>query len=94
MLLKGLWDMIVDFFNLIPKSIYFLYATLASAVDAMQALIRKLAGLDVYYQVIQGQEKGTAVAMRDPLTEFVYERECVDHKSFDRSHQAFSSYSG
>ena len=65
-LLKNFWNIIVDFFNLIPKIIYFLYASLASCVDAMQLLVRKLAGLDVYYQ------SGSAVAGRDPLTEFIY----------------------
>lgn len=64
--LKNFWNIITDFFNLIPKVIYFLYASLASCVDAMQLLVRKLAGLDVYYQ------SGSAVAGRDPLTEFIY----------------------
>lgn len=71
---KSLLNIIVDFFNLIPKTIYFLYACLASAVDAMQAFVRKLAGLDVYWIAsgVAGSSETQAVAQRDPLTEFIY----------------------
>ena len=69
-LFSGLWDIVTDFFNLIPKVIYFLYATVACGVDAMQAFIRKLAGLDTYFQV-KGSET-VAVSMKDPLTDFIY----------------------
>lgn len=68
---KNFWNMIGDFFDLIPKVIYFLYASFASAVDAMQALVRKLAGLDVYYQAAQSGG-AQAIARKDPLTEFIY----------------------
>ena len=65
-IIGGLWDKIRAFFDIIPKVIYFLYAALSSGVDAMQALVRKLAGLDVYYV------GGSEVAQTDPLSEFVY----------------------
>ena len=66
----SLWGKIKTIFDLIPKAIYFLYACLASAIDALQALVRKLAGLDVYYQTVQGESQ--VVSNTDPLTEFVY----------------------
>lgn len=47
-------DFIVGFFAFIPQLIYFLYASIASFLDLLQYLIRKLAGLDVYY--VDGQE--------------------------------------
>ncbi len=62
------WGKLKTIIDVIPKIIYLLYACLASAVDALQALVRKLAGLDVYYQATTGE----AVADTDPLTEFVY----------------------
>lgn len=64
------WEQIATFVDLIPKGIYLLYACLASAVDAMQALVRKLAGLDYYYQTINGNPN--LVTGTDPLTEFIY----------------------
>lgn len=49
----GLFDWIGDFFkalfNLIPKVMYLLYASLACILDILQLFFRKLAGLDVYY---------------------------------------------
>lgn len=62
----GLWDKIRAFFDIIPKTIYFLYAALSSGVDAMQALVRKLAGLDSY---LIGD---ATVVKTDPLSEFIY----------------------
>ena len=64
----GFWQCLATIVDIIPKFIYFLYAAIVSAVDAMQALIRKLAGLDVYYQT----QTGEAVSGTDPLTEFIY----------------------
>ena len=64
--LAGLWDIVADFLAIIPKVIYFVFASISSCVDAMQALVRKLAGLDVYYQA------GEAITNTDPLTEFIY----------------------
>lgn len=64
------WGKLATILDLIPKAIYFLYACLSSAVDALQALVRKLAGLDVYYQTVNGEAQ--AVSGVDPLTEFVY----------------------
>lgn len=52
-MLLGLFDWIGDFFkalfNLIPKIMYLLYASLACIIDVLQLFFRKLAGLDVYY---------------------------------------------
>lgn len=49
----GMFDWIGDFFkalfNLIPKVVYLLYASLACVIDILQLFFRKLAGLDVYY---------------------------------------------
>lgn len=50
---KGIFQKIVDFFlgffAFLPQTIYFLYASMASLLDVLQYLVRKLAGLDVYY---------------------------------------------
>ena len=59
MLLEASWfskivDMITGFLAIIPQVMYFLYACCASFLDLLQYLIRKLAGLDVYY--VNGQE--------------------------------------
>lgn len=62
------WEKVATIFDILPKTIYFLYACLASAVDAMQALVRKLAGLDTYFRA----DTGAAVIGTDPLSEFVY----------------------
>lgn len=49
----GILDWIKDFFlgilDNIPRLVYFFFAAFASGVDALQNLLRKLAGLDVYY---------------------------------------------
>ncbi len=49
----GMFDWIGEFFksmfDLIPKVMYLLYASLASLMDVLQLFFRKLAGLDVYY---------------------------------------------
>ncbi len=57
----GLFDWIGDFFkslfDLIPKIMYLLYASMACVLDVLQLFFRKLAGLDVYYvdgKAIQG----------------------------------------
>lgn len=42
-------DFFGELFSLIPKVIYFLYASFISLIDLIQLLFRKLAGLDVYY---------------------------------------------
>ncbi len=52
--LLGSWldkiiNFILGFFAFIPQVMYFLYASIASLLDVLQFLIRKLAGLDVYY---------------------------------------------
>jgi hypothetical protein len=46
---EGLVDFITGFFAFIPMSIYFLYTTCVSFLDLLQYVMRKLAGLDVYY---------------------------------------------
>lgn len=60
MMLKSSWfqklkDFIIGFFAFIPQIMYFLYTCCASFLDFLQYLIRKLAGLDVYY--IDGVEQ-------------------------------------
>ena len=72
----SLWNYFTCFFDYIPKIMYFLYAAVASCLDAMQLLMRRLAGLDVYYVnrdtgglVTSGT--GTATT-GDPVMEFIY----------------------
>lgn len=52
-MLLGAFDWIQDFFksmlDFIPKLLYLLYASLAGLLDIFQLVMRKLAGLDVYY---------------------------------------------
>lgn len=71
-LLLGFWQDVGDFFmgivNLIPQIVYFLFTAFSSGIDAMQSLIRKLAGLDTYY-IVDTKE---AFTQKDPLTEFIY----------------------
>lgn len=45
----GIKDWLSELFSLIPKFMYFLCATLMSLIDSLQFVLRKLAGLDVYY---------------------------------------------
>ena len=59
------WDKVGTIFDVIPKVIYLLFACIASAADAMQLLVRRMCGLDLYY--VNGQ----TVEMQDPLTEFI-----------------------
>lgn len=53
LMLSSWWQKIVDFVTgllaFIPQFMYFLYTCMASFLDFLQYLIRKLAGLDVYY---------------------------------------------
>ena len=58
-------DQFLTIFDIIPKIIYLMYSCFASAADAMQLLVRRLCGLDLYY--IDGEE----VLLTDPLTEFI-----------------------
>ncbi len=62
----GLWDYVTCLFDNIPKIIYFLYAALASCLDLLQCLMRKLAGLDTYWV------NETAYTQQDPILEFIY----------------------
>ncbi len=52
-MLLGIFDWVGDFFkslfDLIPKVVYLLYASLACVMDVLQLFFRKIAGLDVYY---------------------------------------------
>ena len=68
----GLLEKIKSFFDIIPKVIYFIYAAIASGIDAMQALVRKLAGLDIYYMNGTTAGDGGAIVEKDPLTEFIF----------------------
>ncbi len=54
-------DIITGFFAIIPQSMYFLYASIASVLDMFQFVLRKLAGLDVYY--VNGTEKSGDVVI-------------------------------
>lgn len=67
-MLLGIFDWVGDFFkslfDLIPKVVYLLYASLACVIDVLQLFFRKLAGLDVYYV------DGEAVA-GDLVTNFI-----------------------
>ena len=47
--LDGLIDFFTGFAAFIPMTIYFVYTSCASFLDFLQYLLRKLAGLDVYY---------------------------------------------
>ena len=67
----GFWDKVGTIFDVIPKVIYYLYAALASGVDALQALVRKLAGLDSYWTATAAGGANAVVQHRDPLSEFV-----------------------
>jgi hypothetical protein len=67
----GIGDSIAELISLalsnIPKAIYFMYACIASALDALQGLMRRLAGLDVYYDA-----GNNAIEKTDPVLEFIY----------------------
>lgn len=58
-MLNGIFSLITDFvtgiFAFIPQMMYFVYTCAASAIDFLQYVLRKLAGLDVYY--VNGQEQ-------------------------------------
>lgn len=69
--LDNIGDFLADFFmgilNLIPKFVYFVFAIFTSGIDGLQCIIRKLAGLDIYYSA-----SDEAFSNVDPLTEFIY----------------------
>lgn len=58
-MLLGLFDwvgeLLMNLLNIIPKVIYLFYASLACVLDVLQLFFRKLAGLDVYYQMVDGK---------------------------------------
>ena len=62
-----IWEYFTVLFDTIPKTIYFYYAAVASALDALQCLMRRLAGLDVYYV----GNNNTPVTGQDPASEFI-----------------------
>ena len=57
----NLKDWLSELFSLIPKFMYFLCATLMGLIDALQYVLRKLAGLDVYY--VDGKEQTGDIAL-------------------------------
>lgn len=65
----SLWDYITVFFDYIPKIMYFLYAALASVLDAIQCLMRKLIGLDTYWHA--GEQINPSM-QSDPVLNFIY----------------------
>ena len=62
----GWWEGIVTIVDAIPKLVYLLYTCVASAVDAMQLLVRRICGLDLYFN-----NQGQVIRDQDPLTEFI-----------------------
>lgn len=83
-MLGGLWtkfqDFLIGIVAFIPQFIYFLYTCCISFLDLMQYLIRKLAGLDVYYvntgsmsgDIISDFSSGTGQAVTgDIITDFI-----------------------
>lgn len=71
----SLWQYFSCFLDMIPRAIYFIYASIASCLDALQCLLRRLAGLDVYY-VKNGSDfwgnNYDPVKGQDPVLEFIY----------------------
>ncbi len=68
-MLGGVWQKVTDFFTgilaIIPQVLFFIYTCCASLMDLMQFVIRKVAGLDVYYV------NGEAVT-GDIVSDFIY----------------------
>lgn len=60
-----IWEYFTCFFDYIPKIMYFLYAALASCLDVLQCLMRRLAGLDIHYI------NGEAITNSDPVLSFI-----------------------
>lgn len=48
-IIDDIMTVLLGFLAFIPQMMYFLYASVASLLDLLQYLMRKLAGLDVYY---------------------------------------------
>ena len=67
---KKIENIILGIFAIIPQVIYFLYTSVASLLDVCQMLIRKLAGLDVYY-VANSTTGQYTEKQRDILKEFI-----------------------
>ena len=71
----SLWQYFSCFLDMIPRAIYFIYASIASCLDALQCLLRRLAGLDVYY-VKNGSDfwgnNYDPVKGQDPVVDFIY----------------------
>ncbi len=61
----GVWDYVTGFFSYIPKIMYFIYTAIASVLDALQLVFRKLAGLDVFYV------NKEPIQNTDPVLEFI-----------------------
>lgn len=70
----GVWqkveNIITGFFAIIPQFFYLLYSSVASLLDVLQLLIRKLAGLDSYY-VRVGNSEDITEKSGDILKEFI-----------------------
>lgn len=62
----SMWESIGTIVDVIPKLIYLIYTCIASAVDAMQLLVRRICGLDLYFN-----NQGQVIRDQDPLTEFI-----------------------
>lgn len=79
----GIKDWFISILDNIPRVIYFFFAAFTSGIDALQCIIRKLAGLDTFWTSNVGGVAGeggsttinsntNAVFGKDPLTEFIY----------------------
>lgn len=62
----SLWEYITCFFDNIVKVIYLIYTAIASCLDLLQCVMRKLAGLDTYWI------NGNAYTKQDPVLSFIY----------------------
>ncbi len=62
----SLWEYFTVILDNIPKIMYLIYASFASCLDILQALIKKLAGLDTYWV------NNEAITQQDPVLEFIY----------------------
>ena len=59
--LLGIKEFVLGLVNIIPKLMYFLCVTLTSVLDLLQFVVRKLAGLDIYY--VDGVAKDGDIAL-------------------------------
>lgn len=66
----SMWDYVTVLFDNIAKVVYLIYTAVASCLDLLQCVMRKLAGLDSYW--VNNNGDLTEVAQQDPVLEFIY----------------------